>query len=151
MPKKKEDYEQQIGELTLDLQRVRADFENYRKRVESEKSSARAAGKVSVIFQILPILDDIERACSHLPKDLKNNDWAKGVVNLTKKLETNLESMEIRKITATKNTPFDPEHHEAVTMDESDGEHEVVAEELRTGYMLGTDVIRPAMVRVTKK
>jgi molecular chaperone GrpE len=151
MAKKPNDSDQKLAELTTDLQRLRADFENYRKRVEAEKSAARAAGKVGVLFQLLPVLDDIELATTHLPKNLEDNDWAKGVQNLTKKLENNLEAMDVRKIDAKPGTPFNPELHEAVTMDDADGEHEVVAEELRTGYKLGTDVIRPAMVRVTKQ
>ncbi|MDR0398044.1 MAG: nucleotide exchange factor GrpE [Candidatus Nomurabacteria bacterium] len=139
------------AELTADLQRLRADFENYRKRVEGEKEAARAAGKVSVIFKLLPVLDDIELATAHVPNTLKDDDWAKGVQNLTKKLEKNLEAMDVRKIEAKPGTPFNPEQHEAITMDDGDGDHEVVAEELRAGYKLGTDVIRPAMVRVTKQ
>ena len=139
------------AELTADLQRLRADFENYRKRVDGEKDAARAAGKVSVIFQILPVLDDIERATAHLPKDLRGNDWAKGIQNLTKKLEKHLEAMDVRKIGASPGTPFNPELHEAVTMDDTAGEHEVITEELRAGYKLGVDVIRPAMVRVAKQ
>jgi molecular chaperone GrpE len=149
--KKPNPYTQKILELTTDLQRMKADFENYRKRMDGEKESARAAGKVGVLFQLLPVLDDIELATAHVPKNLVNDDWAKGVQNLTKKLEKNLEAMNVRKIDAQPGTPFDPELHEAITMEDGDGEYEVVSEELRTGYKLGTDVIRPAMVKVAKR
>ncbi|MDR0591128.1 MAG: nucleotide exchange factor GrpE [Candidatus Nomurabacteria bacterium] len=142
---------QKVTELTADLQRLRADFENYRKRMEGEKEAARAAGKVSVIFQVLPVLDDIELAAAHVPAELVGDDWAKGVANLTKKLEKNLEAMNVHRITATPGTPFNPELHEAVTMEDGDGEHEVIAEELRTGYKFGAEVIRPAMVRVKRQ
>ncbi|MDR1032677.1 MAG: nucleotide exchange factor GrpE [Candidatus Nomurabacteria bacterium] len=151
MAKKPNPYTQKILELTTDLQRMKADFENYRKRMDGEKESARAAGKVGVLFQLLPVLDDIELATAHVPKNLVNDDWAKGVQNLTKKLEKNLEAMNVRKIDAQPGTPFDPELHEAITMEDGDGEYEVVSEELRTGYKLGTDVIRPAMVKVAKR
>lgn len=149
--KKQEDLEQQLGELTLDLQRTRADFENYRKRVESEKLLARASGRVSAIEQLLPVIDTIERAIGHTPDELKDNPWALGIVAASKKLEKALTDMGVKRITAAPGTTFNPEFHEAVQFDESDGEHEVIAEELQAGYMLGDDVLRHSMVKVTRK
>lgn len=149
--KKQEELEQQLGELMLDLQRTRADFENYRKRVETEKAMARAHGRVGAISQLLPIIDTIERATTHVPEELKDNAWANGIVGLTKKLDKALLELDIKKIDATPGTPFNPELHEAVQFDESDGEHEVIAEELQAGYMLGDDVLRHSMVKVTRK
>lgn len=149
--KKQEDYEQKIGELTLDLQRTRADFENYRKRAEIERSLARASGKVGAISQLLPVIDTIERAILHVPKDLKNNSWVGGIVSLNKQLEKMLVDLDIKRINAKPGTVFNPELHEAVQFDESDGEHEVIVEELRPGYLIGDDVLRHAMVRVTRK
>ena len=68
--KKQDELEQQIGELTQDLQRTRADFENYRKRVESEKTASYQHGRAAAISKLLSIVDDIERAVAHLPKEL---------------------------------------------------------------------------------
>ncbi len=149
--KKQEELEQQVGELMLDLQRTRADFENYRKRVESEKAMARAHGRVGAISQLLPNIDTIERATAHVPEELKDNAWANGIVGLTKKLDKALLELDIKKIDAAPGTPFNPELHEAVQFDESDGEHEVIAEELQAGYMLGGDVLRHSMVKVTRQ
>lgn len=149
--KKQEDIEQQLGELTLDLQRTRADFENYRKRAETEKAMARASGRVGAIAQLLPVIDTIERAIVHVPAELKDNAWANGIVSLSKKLEKSLADLGVKHIDARPGTPFNPELHEAVQFDESDGEHEVVAEELQAGYMLGDDVLRHSMVKVTRK
>lgn len=149
--KKDEDYEQKIGELTLDLQRTRADFENYRKRVESAKAMARADGKITAILQLLPIVDTIERAIAHTPEELKDNAWAAGIAVLQKKLDKMLTDLSVRRIDATVGMPFSPELHDAVQFDESDGEHEVIAEELQAGYMLGDDVLRHSMVKVTRK
>lgn len=149
--KKNSELEQQIGELTLDLQRTRADFENYRKRVELEKSMARAHGRVSAIEQLLPVIDTVERAVTHAPEDLKDNAWAQGIIGLTKKLEKALTDLGVKKIDASPGSLFNPEFHEAVQFDESDGEREVIAEELQTGYMIGDDVLRHSMVKVTKK
>ena len=79
--------EQQIGELTQDLQRTRADFENYRKRVDAEKSQAKAAGAQQAIRKLLPVIDTIERATANVPKKLQNDTWASGVVAMSKKLD----------------------------------------------------------------
>ena len=84
--KKQEELEQRVGELTEDLQRVRADFENYRKRVEQEKEMAKATGRVGAIMKLLPVVDNIERAIGHAPDELQNNPWAQGVIKLQKKL-----------------------------------------------------------------
>lgn len=149
--KKQEDLEQQLGELTLDLQRTRADFENYRKRVESEKLMARASGRVSAISQLLPVIDTVERAILHVPDDLKENAWVSGIVGLSKKLEKSLSDLGVKHIDARSGTPFNPEFHEAVQFDDSEGEHEIIAEELQAGYMLGDDVLRHSMVKVTRK
>lgn len=149
--KKQEDADQLLGELTLDLQRTRADFENYRKRAETEKAVARAGGRVSAISQLLPVIDTVERAIVHVPDELKDNAWVSGIVSLSKKLEKSLADLGVRHIDAKPGTPFNPELHEAVQFDESDGEHEVIAEELQAGYMLGDDVLRHSMVKVTRK
>ena len=133
-----EELEAQVNELTQDLQRVRADFENYRKRVEQEKEMARASGKVGAIMKLLPVIDNIERAISHTPEDLKENKWALGVAGLVKNLEKSLESLNLARIEASVGTKFDPELHEAIQFDEeAEGEQEVIAEELQSGYKLG--------------
>ena len=151
MTKKKDDHEQKIGELTQDLQRLQADFENYRKRVDSEKEMAKATGKVQAINALLPVIDNIERAISHRPKELEGNTWADGVASLIKNLDKSLESLNLRRIQAAEGTEFNPEHHEAGQYDEhAEGENEVIAEELQSGYMLGDDVLRPAVVKVTR-
>jgi len=149
--KKQEELEQRIGELTQDLQRNRADFENYRKRVESEKESARSIGKTQAVLKLLPVIDNIERAITHTPDDIKDNAWVKSVANLVKHLEKSLEGLDLKRIDAKPGDPFDPLCHEAIQFDEdSEGEHEVIAEELQSGYRLGGEVIRPAMVKVTR-
>lgn len=149
--KKQQELEQHIGELTQDLQRVRADFENYRKRVEQERDMARTSGKVGAIMKLLPVIDNIERAISHVPDELNDNSWAQGVTKLVKNLEKSLTDMGASRIEASPGTAFNPDLHEAIQFDEeATGEHEVVAEELQAGYMLGETVMRPSMVKVTK-
>ncbi|HWT40106.1 MAG TPA: nucleotide exchange factor GrpE [Dongiaceae bacterium] len=146
------EYEQALGELTLDLQRTRADFENYRKRVDGEKAAARESGQASAILKLLPVIDNIERAVTYMPEDLKDNQWAQGIASLAKNLEKSLESLNLQRIDAKPGTEFNPELHEAIQFDEDAvGDKEVIAEELQAGYLLNGHVIRHAMVKVTRQ
>ena len=150
--KKTEDLEQQLGELTLDLQRTRADFENYRKRVEVEKQSAHQMGQAKSVMKLLPVIDTIERAIANVPEELQDNAWVKGVASLGKQLDKQLEGIGLKKIDAKPGTLFNPELHQAIQFDESaEGDKEVIAEELRAGYILDGAVIRDAMVKVTRQ
>ncbi|MCL2869621.1 nucleotide exchange factor GrpE [Candidatus Saccharibacteria bacterium] len=140
-----------INDLTADLQRVRADFENYRKRVEQEKLQMADVVKATTIMKLLPIVDDIERSLVHLPKDLKNNDWVKGVMSLKIKLENQLAALGVTKIDAKPGSEFDPQLHEAMLADEAEGDKEIIQQELLPGYKLGDKVIRHTQVKVTYK
>lgn len=142
----------QVAELTLDLQRTRADFENYRKRVDAEKVAVRESGQASAILKLLPVIDNIERAIAYAPEELKDNKWVQSVSGLVKHLDKSLDSLNLVRIDAKHGTAFDPEFHEAIQFDEdAEGEHDVVAEEMQAGYTLNGHVIRHAMVKVTKK
>jgi molecular chaperone GrpE len=144
--------DQEIVELTLDLQRTRADFENYRKRVDAEKIASREAGQAGAIQKLLPVIDNIERAIAYMPEDLKENTWAQGVTSLVKHLDKSLVALNLTRIDANKGTAFDPELHEAIQFDEdAEGENEVIADELQAGYALNGHVIRHAMVKVTRQ
>ena len=150
--KKQTELEQQIGELTQDLQRTRADFENFRKRVDEEKTRARESGASGMILKLLPVIDDIERAITHVPKELAKDRWAQGISTLAKKLDKSLENLGIKRIDAKPGTVFDPEIHEAIQIDEdAEGDKEVIAEELQAGYMLNGSPVRAAIVKVTRK
>jgi len=150
--KKQEELEQKVGELTLDLQRTRADFENYRKRVEIEKVQARESGQSAAILKLLPTIDNIERAITHVPKELADNKWVQSVTGLTRQLEKSLETLNLKRIDAAKGVKFDPELHEAIQFDEeAEGEQEVIDEELQAGYCLNGHPIRHAMVKVTRQ
>lgn len=150
--KKQLELEATIAELTADLQRNRADFENYRKRVDLEKQAAREAGQSSTVSKLLPVIDNIDRAIRYLPEDLKENAWAQSVAGLTKNLEKSMESLNLKRIDASVGAEFNPALHEAIQFDEeATGDKEVIAEELQAGYLLGGSVIRHAMVKVTKQ
>lgn len=150
--KKQIELEQQVGELTADLQRTRADFENYRKRTDAEKTAAFQHGQSSSVVKLLPVIDNIERAIAHLPEDLEQNKWAQGVTGLIKNLDKQLESLNVIRIDSKLGSDFNPELHEAIQFDEeAEGDKEVIAEELQPGYLMNGNPIRHAMVKVTRK
>lgn len=150
--KKQEELETRIAELTQDLQRTRADFENYRKRSEQEKEMARANGRAGTVMKLLPMIDNIERAISHLPAELQGNPWAEGVTKLVKNLEKSLSDLGVTRIEAKEGTEFNPDLHEAIQFDEdAEGDHEVIASELQSGYKVDGVVMRPSMVKVTRR
>ncbi len=150
--KKQIELEQQLGEMTQDLQRTRADFENYRKRAEADKAATYQHGQAAAIMKLLPVIDNIDRAISHLPEDLTDNNWAQGVAALSRNLDKSLETLSVAKIQAAAGVEFNPELHEAIQFDEeAEGEKEVIAELLQPGYLLNGQPIRHAMVKVTRQ
>ena len=126
-----------IIELTNDLQRTRADFENFRKNVEKDRDSARKLAKFATVEKFLPLLDDLERAISTYPE----------LNPLAKNFEKSLTSLGLTRIETAPGTEFNPEFHEAV-MSEGEGEKESIAETLRPGYLYEGEVLRPAMVKI---
>lgn len=136
-----------VEELTADLQRLHAEFINYKTRVESEKAMLSQFAKVNVVKDLLPVIDDLERALAHLPDDLADNKWAQGAQKVYGRLQAQLQKMGVTVISAI-DQPFDPELHEAVSA-EGDGNRQIVSEILQNGYMLGDLVVRHAVVKVT--
>ncbi len=135
------------AQLTEALQRERADATNLRRRHDEQIASLRTAVKVSVVRDLLPIIDNFERALKHVPADLAENEYVKGVQGIVKQFEKTLADIGVERI-KTVGEPFDPHLHEAVSMEEGEGDQEIVSEELQSGYKLGDEVIRHAMVRV---
>ncbi len=147
--KYEEELQQQIGELTADVQRVQAEFINFKKRSEEEKATLSQFSKVQVVRDLLPVIDDLERALNHLPDNLKEDKWALGVTKVYDRLQKQLEKLGVKKIEAL-NKHFDPNLHEAVQV-EGDGEVQIVSEVLQNGYELSGLVIRHATVKVTNQ
>lgn len=142
-----EQLQQQVAELTEALQRERADAVNMRRRYDEQTASLRDVVKANVVRDLLPALDTLERALTHVPKDIADTDYVKGVQGVVKQFEKTLEQIGVSRI-RTVGEAFDPEVHEAVAMEEGTGTIEVVCEELQPGYRLGDHVIRHAMVKV---
>jgi molecular chaperone GrpE len=147
MPKTKKDTRNEVEELTLALQRERADALNLRRRHEEEITRLRTSVKATVITDLLPVIDNFERALKHVPAELVDNDYVKGVQGVVKQFEKTLADMGVERI-KTVGEPFDPHFHEAVATEEGDGDQEIVSEELQPGYTIGDEVIRHAMVKV---
>ena len=129
-----------ITELTADLQRTRADFENFRKQTDLQREQAKLTATHATIIKILPLIDDMNRALSAYPDQLSA---------LTKSFDKTLKSLDLEQINTEPGTDFNPDFHDAISMEEGDGDREVIAETLRPGYLYQGQVLRPAMVRVT--
>lgn len=139
--------QQQVSELTDALQRERADVMNVRRRHEEQITGLRSVVKAAVVRDLLPVIDNFERALKHVPQELEGNDYIKGVQGVVRQFEQTLEDLGVERI-KTVGEPFNPTYHEAVSTEDGDGAQEVVTEELQSGYTLGDEVIRHAMVKV---
>lgn len=139
--------QRQVDELTAALQRERADAINQRRRFDEQLAGVRTTVKAHVVAELLPVIDNFERAIKHVPAGLTENDYIKGVQGIVRQFEKALEDMGVQKIKAV-GEEFDPRYHEAVSMEDGVGVKEIVSEELQAGYTIGGDVIRHAMVRV---
>jgi molecular chaperone GrpE len=141
----------ELADMTEALQRERADSDNIRRRHEEQLSALRNVVKSSVVRDLLPVIDNFERSLKHVPQEIKDNDFIKGVQAVVKQFEEFLHRLGVQRI-VTKDQVFDPKYHEAVSMDDnSSGTVETVSEELQSGYQIGEEVIRHATVRVTLK
>lgn len=139
--------QQQVADLTDALQRERADAMNIRRRHDEQIAKLKTTVKASVVADLLPVIDNFERALKHVPEDLAENDYVKGVQGVVKQFEKTLTDIGVTRI-KTVGEEFNPHLHEAVSMEEGEGSKEIVSEELQSGYQLGEEVIRHAMVRV---
>ena len=143
---KTEELQQQVADLTDALLRERADAMNVRRRAEEERLKLGSFYKAMVVSELLPVIDNLERALKHVPKDIEKHDYVKGVQGVVKQFEQSLSKLGVERIRTT-GEKFDPALHEAVSHEEGEGE-EIVSEELQSGYKMGDEVIRHAMVKV---
>lgn len=143
--KKENKLEQQIEDLTDRLKRNMAEFDNFRKRTEKEKSSMYIIGAKDIIEKILPVVDNFERGLAQAPE---NDPFADGMEKIYKQLMTTLEGLGVEQIEAV-DKEFNPDFHNAVmhVEDESVGDN-IVVEELQKGYTYKGFVVRHSMVKV---
>ena len=145
---KTQTHDEKIAELTETLQRLQADFDNYRKRAEQDKLKYLKIGAREIIVQILPVLDSFEIA-------LKNNEadkekFIKGVEMIFAQLYSTLECCGLRPIECL-GRKFDPYRHEVLMKQESDKEDDMIIDEFQKGYLLNEEVVRHSKVKVSKK
>jgi len=126
-------------------QRAQADFINYKRRSEQDKDEVSKFANALLMLNLLPILDDLERAFTSIPPHLARLTWVDGIRLIERKLQASLEVQGLSQIKAL-GEPFDPKFHEAAM--DGKGKEGIVVEELQKGYKLHDRVIRPAMVVV---
>jgi molecular chaperone GrpE len=131
-------------------QRARAEFANARKRLEKERGEAYLNASVDIAGQLLPILDDFDRALNSVPANIAQDKWYEGIGLVRRKLQNILENLRVTPIQAV-GQPFDPNLHEALSLQPSDEyESGTVIAEAQAGYKLGDRVLRPALVFVAE-
>jgi len=128
-------------------QRAAAEFQNFKKRIERDRAADQAAMKADVIRQVLPVLDDLERALQSRPPE---DAWFNGIELIQRKMQGILEAQGVKRMEAT-GAVFDPNFHEAISQEPVDGaESGRIIAVVLNGYMLGDQVIRPAQVKVAE-
>ena len=138
--------EKERAEQLIDsLKRTQADFVNYKRRCQQEISDKTRATRCDVILELLPVLDDLERALNAVPERHKKQPWVEGVAMVERKFKAILESQGVCAIEAL-GQPFDPHYHEAMRRDT--GEEDVILEEYQKGYAMQDKLLRPARVVV---
>ena len=144
-----EQAEARAAEYLDSLQRERAAFQNYKRRVERERADQAKMAEARLLLKLLPVLDDFYRALDAVPEE-HQDEWYQGIVLILRKLERYLQDEGVSEIEAV-GKPFDPTYHEAVGVDtDSEAESGTVTEVLQRGYMHGERVLRPALVRVAQ-
>jgi molecular chaperone GrpE len=143
--------EEEAAEYLDQLQRVQAEFANYKKRTEREREEFISLANAALIKQLLPILDDCERALQTVPDNLRGLTWVEGIALIERRLRTTLEQEGLTGIDAVGET-FDPQVHHAMVREETTErrEDEIIGE-LQKGYKLHDKVLRPSMVRVAAR
>ncbi len=153
--KKKKDRKQdalkeKVEELEDRVKRQMAEFDNFRKRTEKEKTAMFETGAKSVIEKILPVVDNFERGLASVPEEEKDGAIAQGMQMIYKQLMTELENLDVKPIPAV-GEEFNPEFHNAVMQTESEEfESGIIAQELQKGYTYRDSVVRHSMVAVVQ-
>lgn len=146
--KKKDPRDEKIEALTDQVKRQMAEFENFRKRTDKEKSAMYEMGARDIIERILPVIDNLERGLAAVPEGEKESSIAAGMEKIYKQFQKTLEEAGVKAIEAI-GQEFDPNFHNAVMHVEDEGFGEnIVAEELQKGYLYRENVVRHSMVKV---
>jgi molecular chaperone GrpE len=142
------DQSNRIAELTADLQRIQADFVNFRRRADAEKADVFELAKTRVVRDFLAVRDSFDQELAHRPETI-DSTWAASIDSIRTQFDQVLKSLGVERFDS-KGQRFDPHRHEAIAMDEGEGRDEVVSEEMQPGYMRGNHILRHAIVKVGK-
>lgn len=142
-----EELKSSLAVMLDDLQRSRAEFANYRRRIEQDQAQLRVRATEGLLRKLLPVADDFDRAIRAAPEDIRSHPWHEGVRLVERKLWSVLENEGVRPIESV-GMPFDPSRHEAIMVDEDAASSDTVVEEFQRGYTQHDIVLRPAMVKV---
>lgn len=142
--------EKKANEYLDGWQRARAEFANYKKRVEREQAQTYQLASSAVLKKFLDVVDDLERALKNCPPEIANAEWTQGIELIYRKILSIMEAEGVTKIEA-EGQQFDPNLHEAISNEEAEGYTEgQIIEVVKQGYLVGDRVLRPAMVRVAR-
>lgn len=145
---KRDKRDEQIEDLTDKLKRTMAEFENFRKRTDREKSGMYEMGAGDVAGKILPVIDNFERGLSSVPEEQKQDPFIEGIDKIYKQLMTVMDGIGVKEIEAV-GKEFDPEFHNAVMhVEDEDAGENIIIEEFQKGYMYHDTVLRHSMVKV---
>lgn len=145
-----EKYKEQAEEYLVGWKRAKADLINYKKRQEEVAQEFIKFTNQDLILELLPLLDNFRLAAQHLPKELKNSEWVKGIFQIKNQLENLLKTRGVEEIKSV-GEKFNPELHESVEeIKSSDKKTGMIIEEVQRGYKLNGKVIRAARVKISK-
>jgi molecular chaperone GrpE len=131
--------------------RAQADLINQRRRHERERAELQGIANARLVTQLLPVVDDFERALQHVPADLEGEQWAEGIRLIARKIKQIFESENVQEIPAAPGTPFDPNVHEAIMQEQSqEFEPGQIVAEIQKGYKMGERVLRASKVKVAR-
>ena len=140
--------QERAGEYLAGWKREKADFVNYKKQREREMAEFREFAGEDLIIRLLPVIDNFNLAVKHLPKELENSDWVKGVLHIRTQLESFLKEAGVEEIKSV-GEKFNPEYHEVADKEKSEEEDDVIVGEVRKGYLIEERVVRTARVVVS--
>ena len=141
---------QEAAENLAGLQRVAADFQNYKRRTDQEREASAGRANEVLLLRVIALADDFDRAIDAMPEDLAADGWVQGIAAIDRKLRTLLESEGVTPIEAL-GRPFDPRQHEALShIETTEAPDETVVAEIQRGYRVRDRVLRPSLVAVAK-
>jgi molecular chaperone GrpE len=142
-----QELELELQQMKETAQRAFADLQNYKRRADEERINLVSLGQVNMLTELLPILDNFARAFQHIPEDLNQNEWVNGVIQIEKQLITIIKSIGLEEI-PTIGLPANPHLHEV--LGQTNGEKDVITQEIEKGYTFKGKLLRASKVMVGK-